>query len=87
MWVAYAIWSALFKQNLRAGSLPTFRFRLTLWIVPPRLLARASRLFCPLHRKGESQRNMNGPRDFLLFHDDRRTFGTGVEKVLGHSIR
>jgi hypothetical protein len=30
MWVAYAIWSALFKQNLRVGPLLTLRFRLTL---------------------------------------------------------
>jgi len=34
--VAYAIWSAFFKQNLQAGPLTTFRFGLTLWIVPTR---------------------------------------------------
>jgi hypothetical protein len=50
-------------------------------------LGRGSRLRCLFDRKRESQRNMNGPRDFLLLHDDWRTFGTGVEKVLGHSFR
>ena len=54
MWVAYAIWSALFKQNLRAGPLSTFVFGLLFGLFQlARLLVRlddiASRIINPNH--------------------------------------